>query len=71
MTKITAQQKLELLGLITLARQHYRVVDDVRDAITKIIGEEDSVLHDSAWDYDVNFEKALKDSEVEVEDATA
>ena len=69
--KITNQQKLELLGLVTLARQHYKVVDQVRDAITEIIGEEDSVLHDSAWDYDIDFEKALKDSKIEVEDATA
>jgi hypothetical protein len=68
--KITEQQKLELLGLVTLARQHYRVVDQVRDAITAIIGEEDSVLHDAAWDYDVKFEKALQDSQVEVENAT-
>lgn len=71
MVKITEQEKLQLLGLVTLARQHYKVVDEVRDAITKIVGVDDTVLHDSAWDYDVDFEQALKDSEIEVESATS
>ncbi len=70
MTKITPEQKLQLLGLVTLARQHYRIVDQVRDGITEIIGKDDSVLHDACWDYDTDFEKALADSEIEVENAT-
>ena len=72
MTKtITEIEKLQLLGLVTLARQHYKIVDEVRDAITLLIGKDDSVLHDSAWDYDVDFDKALADSGIEVENATA
>lgn len=69
--KITPEQKLQLLGLVTLGRQHYKVVDEVRDAITNIIGVDDSVLHDAAWDYDMDFEKALSDSQIEVENAPA
>lgn len=70
-TKITEEQKLQLLGLLTLGRQHYKIIDQVRSAMTKIIGEEDTVLHDTIWDYDVDFEKALHDSQIEVEDATS
>lgn len=70
-SKITQEQKLQLLGLITLARQHSKIVDDVHNSITQFVGVDDSVLHDAIWDYDMDFEKALKDSQIEVEDAAA
>lgn len=71
MIKITQEQKLQLLGLVTLAQQHYKIVDEVRDAITQIIGKDDSILHDAAWDYNIDFNKALADSDIEVENATS
>lgn len=71
MTKITDEQKLQLLGLVTLARQHNKVADDVVKAITKIIGTDDSQVHDATWEQDADFDEALKNSDIEVEDATS
>lgn len=68
---ITEAEKLQLLGLVTLARQHYKIVDQVRDAISSIIQEEDSLLHDALWDYDTNFDKSLASMGIKVEDAAA
>lgn len=67
---ITEIERLQLLGLVTLARQHYKIVDQARDAISLIIQEDDSLLHDAVWDYDTDFDKSLASMGIEVEDAT-
>lgn len=65
---ITEQQRLELMGLIALGRQHYRVIDQVYDGITKIVGEEGSHLHDAVFEIEktVDIDKLLALSEIEV-----
>jgi len=68
---ITENERLQLIGLVTLARQHYKVVDQARDAISALIEEDDSLLHDATWEYDMNLDKAIHDMGVEVTDAAS
>lgn len=70
-TKITQNEKLQLLGLVTLGQQHYKVTDLVRDAITEIVENDDTLLHEAVWDYDRNFDEALKQMNIEVTDAAS
>jgi hypothetical protein len=67
---ITQAEKLQLLGLVTLGRRHNKIASQVSDAITEIIGTDDSQVHDATWEQDADFEEALKNSGIEVEDAT-
>lgn len=73
MTKkvITQEEKLQLLGLVTLGQQHYKMVDQVRDAMTAVLGDDDTLLHEVVWDYDRSFEDALKGMGIEVGDASS
>ena len=68
---ITESEKLQLLGLQALGREYYKKVDMVRDEMTRILGTDDSLLHDSVWDYDQNFDEDLKNMGVEVTDAAS
>ena len=63
---ITKQEKLQLLGLVTLGRQHYKMVDSVRDAISEIIEDEDTNIHDMTWEYDKDLDHVLKDMGIQV-----
>jgi hypothetical protein len=67
---ITQAEKLQLLGLVTLGRKHDKIVNQVREGITEIIGTDDSQVHDAIWEHDADFEKALSNAGIEVENAT-
>lgn len=68
---ITEAEKLQLLGLQTLGREYYKKVDIVRDEMTRILGTDDSLLHDSIWDYDQSFDESFKVMGLEVTDAAS
>lgn len=65
---ITALERLQLLGLLTLARQHNKIVDQTRDAITLIIEEDDSLVHDAIWGYDVDLDKCLDNMGIKIKE---
>ena len=71
MNRITKNQKLQLLGLVTLAIEHYKIIDQSRDAISDILGEEDTQVHDMLYDDVANvpreLSKALKNMDIKVE----
>lgn len=71
-TTITENERLQLLGLLTLGQQHYKTIDSVREAIENIIEDPDggSLLSDAIWDYETDIDKILKNMNIEVENAT-
>jgi hypothetical protein len=48
MKTITTNQKLQLIGLRTLAEQHNKMLQDIEKAATQILGEE---CEDWVFDY--------------------
>jgi len=72
-TTITEQEKLQLLGLLTLGQQHNKIVDQVREAIEKVIEDPNgySQLVDAIWEYETDIDKLLRNMGIEVENATA
>lgn len=71
MNRITKSQKLQLLGLVTLAVEHYKIIDQARDAMSDILGEEDTHVHDMLYEDVANvpreLNKALKNMGIKVE----
>lgn len=66
--QITKVEEMQLLGLLTLARQYYKTVDAADHAMRKILEDEDDYgnqLSDAIFD-DSDFNQVLKNMEVEV-----
>jgi hypothetical protein len=53
-TEITQEEYWQLVGLLTLARQHKQMVDEIEKAMRKITGEKDVYGHcgDAIWEND-------------------
>jgi len=53
-TTITVGERLQLIGLLALADRHYRILEEVREAITELVGgtPEDGEGHISDAIYD-------------------
>lgn len=59
---ITPQEKLQLLGLLTLARQHQKMVREAEGAMIKVLDHDDNYLDhlsDAMYD-DSSIDDALK-----------
>lgn len=57
---ITESQRLQLLGLVVLGIEHYKIVNSVEDLATKIV--EDKVgghLSDMIYEADLDIDKRL------------
>lgn len=65
-TTISESERLQLLGLLTLARQHSQIVDQCSDGIDEILEVQGfekggTHLHDSIWDKSAeDFDSTLK-----------
>lgn len=69
---ITTQEKLQLLGLLTLGIQHQKIVNQVEEAMAKISGEEiGGHLSDAVYEGDTDIDKILVNIGIEVTDASA
>lgn len=65
---ITQSERLQLLGLLTLARSHRVTVDKCEDEMNKIVEVENySHLTDAIYDEN-DFDQVLKKMEIEVTD---
>lgn len=66
---ITADEKLQLMGILALAKQHQKIVDECYDGITRIIDEDSSLIHDSIYEEInmVDFDKLIERTGIEVE----
>lgn len=65
--QITEDEKLALVGLITLGRQHYRMVDEVYEALTKRLGEDGTNIHDALYEQDaLDIDDLLEKNNIEV-----
>ena len=69
MKTITQDEKLQLMGIMALAKSHQKVVDECYDGITRIVGEESTHIHDSIYEdiSMVEFDKLLERADIEVE----
>jgi hypothetical protein len=56
-TEITKEEYLQLVGLLTLARQHKKMVDEIEEAMKQVIGEEADYGHcgDAIWENDGTY----------------
>ena len=70
MKTITQDEKLQLMCIMALAQSHYRIIDQCYDAVTKIIGEDGSHIHDNLYEQTsmVEFDKLLEKAGIEVEE---
>lgn len=68
-TTITSTEKLQLLGILTLAQKHQRIIDECTQLMREILEDEDndSLLIDAIWD-GTEFEAVLKDMGVTTTD---
>lgn len=65
---ITQNERLQLLGLLTLARQHAQMIHATEDAMDKIMDNEDpfgSHLNDAVYDT-ASIDEVLKNMKVKV-----
>lgn len=66
---ITQSEKIQLLGLLTLARQHWKIVNQCNSAMCGIIGSDDfndaGLLSDAVYD-DTDIDSILRNMEIEV-----
>ena len=65
--KITQQEYLSILGLMTLAREAGKTVNKCDKTMNDIIGEEFSLLSNEIWE-ERDVASILKDMKIEVED---
>lgn len=65
---ITQSQKMQLLGLLTLARSHQAIVTQVEKEIRVVSGDDSDLLLDAIYNPDEDFEEVLKAAEIEVHD---
>lgn len=63
---ITQNEKYQLIGLLTLAQKHYQMISLLTTAMSKIIDEDDSILHDAIYDGDADIDNMLKVMDIEV-----
>lgn len=68
---ITKQQKMELLGLLTLARQHRKLMDLAKEAAKEIMVSDDlddfdSAFLDAVFEEKTTIEEVLSTSEVNI-----
>ncbi len=66
---ITQDEKLKLMGILALAKSHQKIVDQCYDAITDIVMEESSLIHDTVYEENfrmADFDKLLERSGIEV-----
>lgn len=70
---ITKNERLQLLGLLTLAQQHYRIEKQASEAIDEILEDEEhySLLTDAVYEDNTNIDKILQNMGIEIKDATA
>jgi len=69
--EITKNEELQLIGLITLAKKHYKIVSDCEKEMEKIVGGDDEyggLLSDNVYSRDDNDDvsSALKDMGIKV-----
>ena len=67
-TTITQNEYLQIVGLMTLARNHQKIVDDCNDAMSEIVGDDEkySLLTDAMYD-STDVDTALKNMNITVE----
>lgn len=69
-TSITTAEKYQLLGLLTLGRQHGKTIKELEEAAKEILEAEDlwdlGNFSDAIWDSDVTISAILKDIGIEV-----
>jgi hypothetical protein len=71
-TTITEQERLQLLGLLTLGIKHQRIVNQVDDAIAEIVQEETgNLLSDAVYDGNDDIDHVLKNMGITVETSDA
>lgn len=70
---ITPNERLQLLGLLTVAQQHYAVEKQMAEAIDSILEDEEhySLMTDAIYEAPTDIDVILKNMEIEVSDATA
>lgn len=63
-TVITTQEKLELLGLLTLARQHAKIVNLAEEAMVTVLDADSDGFGGVDWLYDEVYEDRPIDMDV-------
>lgn len=66
---ITQDEKLKLMGIMALAQSHRKVVDQCYDAMSDILFEESTLVHDAVYEDNfrmVDFDKLLERAGIEV-----
>lgn len=66
---ITKDERLKLMGIMALAKSHQKVVDECYDAMTDILFEESSLIHDQVYESNFrmsDFDKLLERAGIEV-----
>jgi hypothetical protein len=69
MKTITQDERLKLMGIMALAKSHQKIVDQCYDAITDIVMEESSLIHDTVYEENfrmADFDKLLERAGIEV-----
>lgn len=59
--EITQHERLQLIGLLTLAKHHGKALEDIQDAAKEITGDDGVSGHttDAVWDH-CNVDRLLK-----------
>ena len=64
---ITKTERLQLIGLMTLAHQAYVKMEEADDAMQKVIGSDDrTLLSDEYFEDNFNVDKCLKNMDIKV-----
>lgn len=65
---INTSEKMQLLGLLTLARHHQAIVTEVEKQIRLVSKDDSDLLLDAIYNPEEDFEAVLKAAEIEVKD---
>lgn len=65
---ITSSEKMQLLGLLTLARKHQGIVNLIEEEIRSISQDDSDLLLDAIYNPGEELETVLKAAEIEVKD---
>lgn len=67
--EITEDEKLKLMGILALAKSHQKIVDQCYDAMTELLDEESTLIHDSIYEEVnmVDFDVLLARAGIQVE----
>lgn len=66
---ITQDEKLKLMGIMALAKSHQQIVDQCYDAMSDILFEESTLIHDQVYESNfrmADFDKLLERAGIEV-----